>query len=253
MSHPNDSDLPFSLLQFYRTASYPCSYLDNRQARSLVATPPYLIDSAIYSQLVRRGFRRSGLFTYRPDCGNCHACIPVRLQVERFVPNRNQRRCLKNHANLQTRELPLIHEEAHYALYQRYQATRHPGGGMDQGNLEQYADFLLQSHVDTRLIEFSDPDDQSVRMISLIDVLEDGLSSVYTFYDPDIAGASFGKYSILWQIAQCAANRLPYLYLGYWIRDSHKMAYKTDYRPIEGLIDGTWRPFDPCDPVFSGE
>ena len=113
---------------------------------------------------------------------------------------------------------------------------------MDQGDPEQYSDFLLRSHVNTRLIEFRDPGAQAaLRMVSLIDVLDDGLSSVYTFYDPDVPGAGFGKYSILWQIAQCKANGLPYLYLGYWIRDCGKMAYKADYRPIEGLIDGTWQ------------
>ena len=252
MSHPDDSDLPYSLLQFYLTAAYPCSYLDYKQARSLVATPPYMIDSAIYTQLVHRGFRRSGLFTYRPDCESCRACIPVRLPVERFSPNRSQRRCLKTHGGLVARELPLIHEEAHYDLYQRYQSRRHAGGGMDQSDPTQYADFLLQSHVDTRLIEFIDSNEQStLRMVSLIDVLEDGLSSVYTFFDPDVPGTGFGKYCILWQISQCLANNLPYLYLGYWIRDSHKMAYKAEYRPIEGLIDGVWRPFDPNEPTFS--
>ena len=122
---------------------------------------------------------------------------------------------------------------------------------MDEGDLGQYADFLLQSQVDTRLIEFYDPNNPTAPlMVSLIDVLEDGLSSVYTFYEPNVPGASFGKYSILWQIAQCAANNLPYLYLGYWIRHSRKMAYKTDYHPIEGLIDGAWRPFDPSDPAL---
>ena len=252
MSRPDDSALPFSLLQFYRTASYPCSYLEDRQARSLVATPPYLINSPLYSQLIRRGFRRSGLFTYRPDCEQCHECIPVRLPVDRFAPNRSQRRCLKTYGHLQARELPLIHSDAHYALYQRYQARRHAGGGMDEGDTGQYADFLLQSQVNTRLIEFSDPHNPTVPlMVSLIDVLEDGLSSVYTFYEPESNGAGLGKYSILWQIAQCTSNNLPYLYLGYWIRRCRKMAYKTDYRPIEGLIDGSWRLFDPAESLFS--
>lgn len=242
MSRPDDAELPLSLIQFYRTAAYPCSYLQNRSAHSLVAAPPYLIDAPIYSQLIRRGFRRSGLFTYRPDCDTCGDCVPVRIPVAQFIPDRSQRRCLKKNANLEVYERPLADDTEHYALYERYQATRHPGGGMDQGDPEQYSDFLLRSHVNTRLIEFRDPGAQAaLRMVSLIDVLDDGLSSVYTFYDPDVLGAGFGKYSILWQIAQCKANGLPYLYLGYWIRDCGKMAYKADYRPIEGLIDGTWQ------------
>ena len=243
MSRPDDSGLPLSLLQFYQTATYPCSYLADRPARSLVAAPPYLIDDTTYSQLVRRGFRRSGLFTYRPDCEYCQDCIPVRIPVAQFVPDRSQRRCLKANAHLEIRERSLVDDEEHYALYARYQATRHHGGGMDQGDREQYADFLLRSHVDTRFIEFRDSRDHAaLRMVSLIDVLDDGLSSVYTFFDPDRPHAGFGKFGILWQIGQCIANDLPYLYLGYWIRDCRKMTYKAAYRPIEGLIDGIWQP-----------
>jgi arginine-tRNA-protein transferase len=246
MSHLNDSELPFSLLQFYRTAAYPCSYLAGERAISQVATPPHLISTEVYGDLVRNGFRRSGVFTYRPDCEVCHACVPVRLPIERFAPNRSQRRCLKKHASLHARELPLLNFDEHYQLYQRYQATRHAGGGMDQDNREQYSNFLLQSRVDSRLIEFTE--NGTLRMVSIIDVLNDGLSSVYTFYDPDIEGASFGTYNILWQIDQCTINNLPYLYLGYWIRDSRKMAYKANFKPIEGLINGEWQEFNASDP-----
>lgn len=241
MSHLNDSDLPFSLLQFYSTATYACSYLPGEQAISQVATPAHLISTEIYSELVRRGFRRSGMFTYRPHCESCHACVPVRLPVEAFTPNRSQRRSLKTHAKLHVRVLPLRYFEEHYQLYLRYQSARHSGGGMDLDSHEQYAHYLLQSRIDSRLIEFSE--NGAMRMVSIIDVLEDGLSSVYTFYDPDIKGASFGTYNVLWQIAQCAANKLPYLYIGYWIRDSRKMAYKANFQPIEGLIKGEWREF----------
>ena len=220
MAQPDDAELPFSLLQFYATSPYPCSYLADREARSQVATPAHVIDSEIYSSLVRAGFRRSGVFTYRPHCDNCQACVPVRLPVAEFQPNRSQRRASKHHANLRARELPLLYYDEHYTLY------------------NQYAQFLLQSRVDTRLIEFSE--DGIVRMVSLIDVLDDGLSSVYTFFDPDIPNASFGTYNILWQAAQCSALGLPYLYLGYWIAESRKMAYKAAFQPIEGLIGGRW-------------
>ena len=250
MSHLNDSNLPFSLLQFYRTATYPCSYLSGKQAISLVATPPHLISTEIYGELVHRGFRRSGLFTYRPDCHACRACVPVRLPVARFTPNRTQRRCLKAYPFLNARELPLMHFDEHYQLYLRYQAKRHAGGSMDQDDFEQYSNFLLQSRVNTRLVEFTE--NGVLRMVSIIDVLNDGLSSVYTFYDPDVLGASFGTYTVLWQINQCIANKLPYLYLGYWIQASPKMAYKAGYKPIEGLIDGEWREFDSSSP-FAGK
>ena len=239
MSQPNEVDLPFSLLQFYATAPYTCSYLPNERARSQVATPTHLITTEVYGHLVRRGFRRSGIFTYRPNCDDCHACVPVRLLTERFIPNRSQRRSIRAHSDLQASELPLAFQDRHYQLYLRYQAARHAGGGMDQDSNEQYAHFLLQSRVDTRLIEFSR--DGVLCMVSIIDVLNDGLSSVYTFYDPDLRSASFGTYNIIWQIAQCVANRLPYLYLGYWIRDCPKMSYKARFKPLQGLIAGQWQ------------
>ena len=239
MALPDDSALPFSLLQFYATSPYPCSYLPEREARSQVATPTHLIDSEVYGALVRRGFRRSGAFTYRPHCDGCSACVPVRLPVGELQHTRAQRRALKAHRWLTAREMPLAFFAEHYALYTRYQNARHAGGGMDEDSHEQYAHFLLQSRVDTRLIEFCEGD--ALRMVSIIDVLGDGLSSVYTFYDPDIPGASFGTYNILWQAQQCAALGLPYLYLGYWIASSRKMVYKSRFSPIEGLIDGHWQ------------
>jgi arginine-tRNA-protein transferase len=163
----------------------------------------------------------------------------VRLPVERFAPNRAQRRSAARHDGLVASELPLAFREEHYELYQRYQASRHSGGGMDQDSREQYAHFLLQSHVDSRLVEFRQ--DGVLRMVSIVDVLTDGLSSVYTFFDPDVPGASFGTWCILWQVAQCRSLGLPYLYLGYWIGESRKMAYKANFRPIEGRVGGVWR------------
>jgi arginyl-tRNA--protein-N-Asp/Glu arginylyltransferase len=232
------NDLPLAPLQFYATAPYACSYLPDQVARSQVATPSHLIDSDVYSQLVRQGFRRSGGFTYRPYCDRCHACVPVRIPVSHFRPNRTQRKCVRSHSKLTVVRRKLAYDAEHYALYLRYQRHRHAGGGMDQDSREQYQHFLLHSNVATELLEFREAG--TLRMVALIDRLADGLSSVYAFFEPEIRGASFGTYNVLWQIQRCATLGLPYLYLGYWIAESRKMAYKATFRPVEGLRDGVW-------------
>lgn len=240
-------ELPLDALQFYATAPYACSYLPDRQARSQVATPSHLIHADTYSKLITQGYRRSGVFTYRPHCDGCQACLPLRVCVDTFKPTRSQRRAFLQHNQLAKRVLTPAFDPDHYRLYLRYQTHRHAGGGMDQDSVDQYTQFLLQSRVNTRLIEFSAQTDgiapeaasKVISMVSIVDVVADGLSAVYTFFDP-APSTSLGTYSIMWLIEQAKELNLPYVYLGYWIQESPKMAYKTQFKPHQLLTNGSW-------------
>ena len=231
-------ELPFSAIQFYATAPYKCSYLPDRLARSQVAAPGHMIHAGTFSDLVEKGFRRSGMFTYRPHCDQCKACVPVRVDCNHFAPNRTQRRAWKTHGDLISRVTDLVWSPEHYDLYWRYQQSRHPGGGMDEDSRSQYSQFLLASRVNSRLVEFRTPLGE-LQMVSIIDILDQGLSSVYTFYDPDTSG-SLGTYGIMWQVQQCQQLNLPWLYLGYWIQQSNKMSYKSRFKPTQYLHNGQW-------------
>lgn len=223
-------------LQFYVTSTYDCSYLPQRKARSLVAAPSHLINNPCYSSLITIGFRRSGNFTYRPHCDSCQACLPIRVDTQHFKPSRGQRRTLKRFSHLQTHFKPLAWDDSHYALYRLYQAERHTGSEMDNDDRSQYIDFLLTSQVHSYLIEFKEAG--QLVMVALVDELPTGLSAVYTFFNPTISG--LGTYAILWQIHYCQHKQLDWLYLGYWISQSRKMSYKTQFTPYQLFSHGQW-------------
>ncbi len=238
-----DHPLHAEQLQFYATASYPCSYLPGRVARSLVLAPPQAVDTSLYSRLVDSGFRRSGAYIYRPHCHPCQACVSIRLPVARFVASRSQRRAWQQHVTLEASLTAPFFLDEHFTLYSRYQKSRHAGGGMDHDDVQQYLDFLIQSHVSSLMVEFRQPAPSGkvgeLKMVSIIDRLHDGLSAVYTFYDPT-PGQSLGTFNVLWQIQLAQQLDLSHLYLGYWIQQCPKMAYKARFRPHELFVDGRW-------------
>jgi arginyl-tRNA--protein-N-Asp/Glu arginylyltransferase len=236
------SELPLHKLQFYVTTPYQCGYLPNKLAQSLIATPHHLVNTNVYNGLIQQGFRRSGKFVYRPHCEHCNACIAVRVVLKDFVPSRSQKRAFKLHADLSARILPLGYHQDHFELYARYQAARHAepeNFNADKDEAEQYRQFLCMSNVESLMVEFRDAANQ-LKILSVVDIARDGVSAVYTFYDTSDSKSSYGTYSIIWQTEWTKVLNLPYLYLGYWIADSEKMAYKQSFKPQEKLIDGEW-------------
>lgn len=243
MSSPKE--LPIQKLQFYVTTPYQCGYIAKNLAQSLIASPHHLADKDVYSQLISQGFRRSGKFTYRPHCEHCNKCIPVRIVLDQFKPTRSQKRARKQHADLTATILPLRFDHAHYALYSQYQAARHATAdelkqSEQEDDEEQYKQFLCRSNVESLMIEFRDMHKQ-VCIICVVDLVQDGISAVYTFYDPHAKKASYGTHAIMWLSNWAKELKLSYLYLGYWIEESQKMAYKEKFNAQEKLIDGEWR------------
>ena len=230
-------------VQYYTTAAYPCSYIEGRIARSQVAAPGEKIGDNLYSDLVRNGFRRSGGYVYRPLCDHCQACTSIRVPVAEFRPDRSQRRAQRQYANLEAYVSKPYFSEEHHALYQRYQKARHAEGGMDQDDVAQYIEFMVNSHVDSYMIEFRETGangmPNALKMVSIIDQLSDGLSAVYTFFEP-LEGQSYGTFNVLWQIEYAQSLGLSYVYLGYWIQACRKMSYKIRFQPSELLLHGHW-------------
>ena len=227
-------------LLFYVTPPERCAYLPARESVNVFADPRAQMNTALYGRLIDRGFRRSGSHLYRPQCPGCNACVPTRIPVAHFTPNRSQRRAWKINSDLRANTLTEAYRADHFALYRRYQRGRHAGGEMDNPSPQSYLKFMRCSWADTSLVEFRRGD--ALLAVAVYDRLAQGLSAVYTFFDPHEQRRGLGTYAILWQIEEARRRGLPYVYLGYWIANNLKMNYKTRFRPIEGLIDGQWRP-----------
>jgi arginine-tRNA-protein transferase len=227
----------------YLSIPHPCSYLPDRTASTLFVDPHFPVNTELYADLNRRGFRRSGDLVYRPHCSDCTACIPVRIPVTEFQPNRTQRRTWRKNADIEVIQRPPVFNEHHFNLFRRYQATRHPTGGMNSPDPQRYVRFLTSTRIETRFCELRAHGE--LLGVAVVDILPDGLSAMYTFYEPEEKSRGLGVYSVLWQVEQARQHHLPWVYLGYWISKSPKMAYKSAYRPLEAYCEGWWRRFDP--------
>lgn len=240
-----------SEIQFYLGEQHDCSYLGDRQARSVYFDPNEVPDQRLYSVLVDHGFRRSGEYIYRPNCPDCDACVPLRLPVARFKPSRRDRRTWKRNRDLTiTPHQPYFSAEL-FDLYSRYQNARHRDGGMDNPKAEEFLRFLDAPWSPTLFYEFR----LAGRLlgVAVADQLDQGLSAVYTFFEPHEEARGLGNLAVLWEIEEARRRGLPFLYLGYWIAESNKMAYKSRFSPSEAFWRGAWRPLDDVAPLFYGE
>ncbi len=239
--HPDTRYVLPADLVFYASPPHECSYISGRQAVTLFADPYATITPALYSVLAGYGFRRSGDYVYRPRCPGCNACLSARIPVRRFQPNRSQLRNLRANNDLTAQTVPVLYNEEHYQLYRRYIQNRHQGGGMDVDDPERYLEFLGSRWADTEFVEFRHG--HQLLAVAVVDRLQDGLSAVYTFFDPAAAQRGLGTYAVLWQVAEAQRRALEYVYLGYWIAESPKMAYKAQYRPLELYTEGVWQRY----------
>ncbi len=234
------SDAKQEHIRLYASAPQPCSYLDDLESEALFIDPKAEIDQDTYSYLSQLGFRRSGNLIYRPDCQNCQACIAIRIPVQSFRATRSQKRLLKKNDDLTISQVDDITSEQYYRLYAQYIALRHADGDMYPPNHEQYQSFLNNALGCTRYFVFKK--EEQIIAVAVVDELNDGYSAVYTFYDADEEKRSLGTLAVLKQIEFAKQQQLEFVYLGYWIKNCQKMAYKSRFQPAEILINQKWHP-----------
>lgn len=232
---------------FYTTAPLPCPYVAGRTERKVVTELAGVTAESLHDRLSRGGFRRSHNIAYAPVCPSCNACIPIRIRALEFTPNRTQKRLAKYNADLTTREMPPRATAEQYQLFQRYQQARHGDGDMATMSFYDYRAMVEDTPIETSIIEFRDRQERLLGAC-LTDRLGDGLSAVYSFFTPDADDRSLGTQAILWLIARAQELELPNVYLGYWVEESRKMAYKAKFRPSEILKSGHWRPIEATAP-----
>ncbi len=226
-------------LQLYITTKSPCGYFDERQSCNLVPDPQLRLNMPIYNQLIQHGFRRSGSHCYRPHCKECQACLACRIPVKDFKPSRSQKRCLKNNQHLKITAVNAGFSEEYFALYRRYLDTRHTDGSMSNPEEADFRQFLYCQWSDTQFLEFRL--DGRLVAVAVTDLVSNGLSAVYSFFEPEMAKSSLGTYCVLQQIEYAKTLGLDYVYLGYWIKDHPKMLYKSNFRPLQIFHDNKWQ------------
>jgi arginine-tRNA-protein transferase len=233
--------------QFFTTAPVSCPYIFGRAERKLIIELSGSSAALFYDDLSRAGFRRSHRFAYRPACRGCTSCIPVRIAVDRFSHTRSTRRTRNANSDLCGKLLPPRATPEQFRLFSSYQCSRHSDSDMASMTYGDYRGMVEDTPVRTRMAEFHDGSGKLVAA-SLIDLLDDGVSAVYSFYDPKQQRRSLGTWSILWLVEQCRQHGRPFVYLGYWISDSPKMAYKARFPALERLADGVWTDFEAAEP-----
>jgi len=226
--------------QFYVTAPQPCPYLEGRMERKLFTALQGDAAGKLNDALSKQGFRRSQNVLYRPSCAECAACMSARIDVSKFQLSRSQKRVLKRAQHLRRRATSPWATEEQYALFRKYLDGRHATGGMADMDMFEFAAMVEETPIRSRLIEYEDTD--SLSAVCLTDILDDGLSMVYSFFDPDLEKLSLGTYVILDHVAIAQELELPYVYLGYWVPGSPKMGYKAKFHGLEVYRDGDWHP-----------
>ena len=245
---------PFRFPRFFVTTPSPCPYLPGKTERKVFTELAGPHAGELNDALGRIGFRRSQSVAYRPSCHGCQACVSVRVVADEFQPNGTQRRLLRRHADLIASSCKPWTTEEQFALLRRYLLARHPGGGMADMDEFDFADMVEQTPVETYIVEYREPGigDLPGRLVGacLTDRQADGLSMIYSFFDPACEDrAGLGTYIILDHIARAAQAGLPFVYLGYWVQGSARMQYKTRFQPIERLDAGGWHRFVPPAPA----
>ena len=228
-------------ISFFASAEEDCGYLPGEASVNAFANPHIDMDMETYAALIRHGFRRSGNYVYRPHCPACNECVPVRIPVRSYQRSRNDKRCVKRNRDLEVRRLPARFRADHFELYARYINSRHIEGSMSNPDEQDYRRFLISNWADTEFIEYRLHN--QVISVAVCDVMPDGLSAVYTFFDPDYIKRSLGHLAIIDQIEQAQKREMDYLYLGYWIENCDKMRYKSRYQPLQVLRQEHWHAF----------